>query len=157
MKSMIKSPCTHPEILQILASAGHHAKILIADGNYPASTKKGPNAKLVYLNLRPGSVTVDEVLRVLLQTINIEAAHTMGLEPTDPVAKQMGGDPPVWTAYRASLKELSPEIDLESALKWDFYKAVECEDHVLTIVTGDQHMYANLLLTQGVVQKGDGN
>jgi len=38
---MLKTELIHPEILGILASAGHHAKILIADANYPASTKFG--------------------------------------------------------------------------------------------------------------------
>ena len=51
---MLKTQLLHPDILRACARAGHHAKILIADGNYPASTKKGPNAELVCLNLAPG-------------------------------------------------------------------------------------------------------
>ena len=55
---MLKHTLIHPEINAILGRAGHHSKILIADGNYPASTKRGPNASLVCLNLSPGLVTV---------------------------------------------------------------------------------------------------
>ena len=55
---MLKSELLHPEILRITARAGHHSKILIADGNYPVSTKKGPNAELVCLQLTPGVPTV---------------------------------------------------------------------------------------------------
>ena len=44
---MLKTPLLHPDILAIAARCGHHAKILIADGNYPASTVKGPNAQQV--------------------------------------------------------------------------------------------------------------
>ncbi len=54
---MLKHQLIHPRISEVLARAGHHAKILIADGNYPVSTKKGPNAEIVCLNLAPGIVT----------------------------------------------------------------------------------------------------
>lgn len=63
---MLKHALIHPEINEVLARAGHHSRILIADGNYPVSTKKGPNARVVSLNLAPGLVTVAQVLEVLL-------------------------------------------------------------------------------------------
>jgi L-fucose mutarotase len=39
--TMLKYELIHPAILGVLDSAGHHAKVLIADGNYPASSKRG--------------------------------------------------------------------------------------------------------------------
>ena len=48
---MLRHLLIHPQINAILGRAGHHARILIADGNYPASSKKGPNAEQVCLNL----------------------------------------------------------------------------------------------------------
>ena len=81
-----------------LARAGHHAKVLIADGNYPASTAIGPNAKLVSLNLAPGIVTVSQVLETLLTAIPVDAINTMGIPADDPYA--LSGDPPVWADYR---------------------------------------------------------
>ena len=48
---MLKHQLIHPKINEVLGRAGHHAKILIADGNYPASTKKGPNAEVISMNL----------------------------------------------------------------------------------------------------------
>lgn len=41
---MLKHGLIHPKINEVLARAGHHSLILIADGNYPVSTKRGPNA-----------------------------------------------------------------------------------------------------------------
>jgi L-fucose mutarotase len=38
---------------------------------------------------------------------------------------------------------------IEPISKWDFYKHVESPDHVLTIQTGDQALWANVLLTLG--------
>ena len=62
---MLKHTLIHPEINGILGGAGHHSKVLIADGNYPATTKLGPNAHVVHLNLAPGLLTVSQVLEVL--------------------------------------------------------------------------------------------
>jgi L-fucose mutarotase len=41
-------------------------------------------------------------------------------------------------------------LSLEPMEKWEFYKAVNTPDHVLTIQTADQGLFANLLLTIGV-------
>jgi L-fucose mutarotase len=144
---MLKHQLIHPQINAVLGRAGHHAKILIADGNYPASTKKGPNAELVCLNLAPGIVTVAQVLRVLLSAVPVEAIHTMGIPPDDPYAQR--GEPPVWSEFRQVLTQARLRLKLDPILKWDFYQAVESPDHVLTIQTGDQALWANVLLTIG--------
>jgi len=149
---MLKQTLIHPQINQIIARAGHHSKILIADGNYPAYNTLGPHAELVSLNLSPGLVSCTQVLRALLTAIPIEAANTMGIPADDPYALE--GDPPIWNEYRIILKEAQLGIELQPIQKWDFYDAVAGRDHVLTIQTGDQALWANLLLTIGV-RKGE--
>ncbi len=144
---MLKTSLTHPEILRVLARAGHHAKILIADGNYPASSKRGPHAELVSLNLAPGLVTVAQVLRAVLSAVPVDHVNTMGIPADDPYAQH--GEPPVWNEFRGVLAESGSGLKLEPVLKWDFYKHVESADHVLTIQTGDQALWANVLLTMG--------
>ena len=149
---MLKHQLIHPEINGILGRAGHHSKILIADGNYPAATKIGPNAELVSLNLAPGLVTCTQVLETLLTAIPIDEINTMGIPADDPYARE--GEPPVWNDYRRVIRESGSDIELAPIQKWDFYKAVASEDHVLTIQTGDQSLWANLLLTIGCRQAG---
>ena len=144
---MLKTTLTHPEILRVVARAGHHAKILIADGNYPASTKRGPQAELVSLNLSPGVVSVAQVLRALLSAVPVDHVNTMGIPPDDPYAQQ--GEPPVWNEYRDVIAESGAKLTLEPILKWDFYRLVESPDHVLTIQTADRALWANVLLTTG--------
>ena len=144
---MLKHELIHPQINEVLARAGHHARILIADGNYPASTKKGPNAELVCLNLSPGVVTVTQVLRAILAAAPIDRVNTMGIPPDDPYARQ--GEPPVWAGFRRIVKEAGLTFELEPIQKWDFYEAVNSADHVLTIQTGEQELWANVLLTMG--------
>ncbi|MEE3220775.1 MAG: RbsD/FucU domain-containing protein, partial [Planctomycetota bacterium] len=63
---MLLTKLIHPKISEVLARAGHHATVLIADGNYPASSTLGPNAELVSLNLSPGVVTCTQVLESLV-------------------------------------------------------------------------------------------
>jgi L-fucose mutarotase len=144
---MLKHQLIHPHINAVLGRAGHHSRILIADGNYPASTKKGPNAEVVCLNLSPGIVTVSQVLRAILSALPVDEVNTMGIPADDPYAQQ--GEPPVWSEYRAILAEARLRLELRPILKWDFYNAVASPDHVLTVQTGDQALWANVLLTVG--------
>ncbi len=144
---MLKHRLLHPEISEILARAGHHAKVLIADGNYPASTTLGPNARLVSLNLAPGIVSVAQVLETLLTAIPIDAINTMGIPADDPYAQK--DDPVVWAEYRRIVSTSGLALELAPIEKWQFYEAVASRDHVLTIQTADQHLWANVLLTLG--------
>ena len=144
---MLKHQLIHPRINEILGRAGHHAKILIADGNYPASTKRGPQSEVVCLNLSPGVVTVSQVLRAVLSAVPVDEVNTMGIPPDDPYAR--AGEPPVWNEYRAVWAEAGLGVALAPISKWDFYRAVESPDHVLTVQTADQSLWANVLLTMG--------
>jgi L-fucose mutarotase len=144
---MLKHQLIHPRINEVLGRAGHHSAILIADGNYPAWNKRGPNSEVVCLNLAPGIVTCAQVLRAVLSAVPVDHIHTMGIPPDDPYAQS--GEPPVWSEYRKVIAEAGLALTLEPILKWDFYKVVESPDHVLTIQTGDQALWGNLLLTMG--------
>jgi L-fucose mutarotase len=73
--------------------------------------------------------------------------NTMGIPADDPYASE--GDPPVWAEYRKILDAQGLDLPLESIDKWEFYDAVESNDHILTIQTGDQALWANVLLSIG--------
>lgn len=135
---MLKHTLLHPEILEALASAGHGSRVLIADGNYPASTKCGDNASLVYLNLTPGLPTVTQVLDALITAIPVEAAAVM--EPAD------GSVPAIFAEFEDRL----PKLELTRYDRFQFYEEAGDDDTCLTVVTGEQRIYANLLLTIGV-------
>jgi L-fucose mutarotase len=145
---MLKFPLLHPQICAVLGRAGHHAKVLIADGNYPASSKRGPNAELVHLNLAPGIVSCNQALSAVVAAVPIQTANTMMVETSGPY--RIEGDPPVWKEFALTLKQAGLNVPLEPLEKWAFYDAVCTADHVLTIQTGDQQRYANILLTIGV-------
>ena len=136
---MLKQRLTHPQILEALASAGHGSKILITDGNFPAGTMLGDNASQVYLNLEPGKPTVTEVLDVLLTAIPVEGATVM--------VPDSGPEPGIFAEFR----RLIPGIELEPLGRFEFYEEAVNPDVCLQIVTGEQRIYANLLLTIGVI------
>ncbi|MFN0054948.1 MAG: RbsD/FucU family protein [Planctomycetales bacterium] len=145
---MLKHQLIHPQINEILGRAGHHAMILIADGHYPASTKRGPHAELVSMNLMPGVITCAQALEAVVSAVAIDAVQTMMYTQDDPYA--LDGDPPVWNDYRQVLRRAGLNLELTPIEKWEFYQAVATPDHVLTIQTADMQRYANLLLSIGV-------
>jgi L-fucose mutarotase len=145
---MLKHRLIHPQINEIIGKAGHHGKILIADGNYPASSKKGPNAEVISMNLMPGVITCAQALEAVLSAVPVEEINTMIYTKDDPYA--LDADPPVWNDYRKIIKESGLDLELKPIEKWNFYDAVATVDHVLTIQTADRQRYANILLSIGV-------
>jgi L-fucose mutarotase len=136
---MLKTRLLHPEILRALGEAGHGAQVLIADGNYPLATRSNPGARRVFLNLAPGQLTVTDVLAVLAEAIPVEAAHVMGPD---------GGPQP---SIYADFRTLLPGVDLGRLSRFAFYDMASGPDTALAIATGEQRIYANILLTIGVV------
>ncbi len=147
---MIKSTLTHPQILAALARAGHDSRVLISDGNYPHWTKRGPNAEVVYLNLTPGLPTVTDVLKTLISTIPIEHAAVMDTLKTGPYA--MTTEPTIWAEFSELLSNTDCHGELQRIERMKFYAEAGTPDVCLTIATGEQRIYANLLLTIGVVK-----
>jgi L-fucose mutarotase len=136
---MLKTRLLHPDILQALGEAGHGAQVLIADGNYPLLTRSNDLAHRVYLNLAPGMLSVTDVLDVLCDAIPVEAAHVMGPDSAE--------EPSIYADFR----ELLPEVALQRLGRFDFYDMARGPDLALAISTGEQRIYANILLTVGVV------
>lgn len=146
---MLKTQLLHPRILAALAGAGHGSQVLISDGNYPHSTARGHHAELVYLNLAPGMPTVTDVLKVLITAIPVEAAFIMDTAKTGPHAQAV--EPPVWSEYEHILGDTACAGKLTRIERFAFYEAASKPAVCLTIATGEQRIYANLLLTIGVV------
>ena len=147
---MLKGRLIHPELLRALGAAGHGAKVLLADGNYPVSTGAAPAATRVYLNLAPGIVTVTDVLDALISAIPIEAAEVM--------LPDAGPEPPIFTDFRALLRKSTTlgrvagaELRLSPLSRAAFYAAASAPEVAVVVATGERRIYANLLLTIGVV------
>lgn len=141
---MLRYTLIHPPLLEVLAAAGHGSRILIADGNYAHRANSHPRARVIHLNLRPGLLTVEQVLEVVADAVPIEAAALM--RPDD------GTAPTIDAYYRKHLTESTPLTLLD---RDEFYR--ECRTPALdaTIATGDRRYFANILLTIGAMPQGE--
>ncbi|MDY6821870.1 MAG: RbsD/FucU family protein [Deferribacterota bacterium] len=139
--TMLKTSVLHPEILEALAKAGHGAKIVVADSNYPFDVMSNPKSKKVYLNLAPGKLNVSDVLEALSSVIEIESAQA--------IYPDGGPEPPIFKEYRRILPK---DIKIEKLGRFDFYKAAKADDVCLIIATGEQRTWSCIILTIGVVQ-----
>lgn len=139
---MLYTALLHPEILQALASNGHGAQVLIADGNFPISTQTPANCKKVFLNLAPGLLTVTDVLKVLSQVIPVES-YTIMTPPE-------GSTPPIHAEFAAILH---PSLPVQILKRKEFYEQVSVTHTCLAIATGETRRFANILLTIGVIKK----
>ncbi len=140
---MLKTKLLHPEILQALASNGHGARILIADGNFPVTTKTPLSSRKVFLNLAPDLVKVSDVLRVLVEYIPVEAAVLM----TSPDEREL----PLHLEFEAMLGQ---GVEIKKVKRHDFYAEAALNDTCLVIATGETRRFSNVLLTIGVILQG---
>ena len=137
---MLRTTLLHPEILGALGRLGHGSKVLIADGNFPFTTGANPAAAFVFLNLRPGLLNVTDVIEPLITAIPVEAVHVM--EPHD------GSTPAIFHEFSALL----PDHELQRVERFAFYELARTRDVGLVIATGEARVYANIMLTIGVVK-----
>ena len=138
---MLKTGLVHPEILRALGAAGHGARVLVADGNYPVSTESPPTAEKVFLNLRRGLIGGADVLEALVQSIPVESAIVMEAPDRQPV--------PLHEQYR---QILTAAVRLTGQGRRDFYQEAKSAATALVIVTGEERRFANILLTIGVIK-----
>ncbi|GHJ43733.1 L-fucose mutarotase [Catellatospora sp. TT07R-123] len=137
---MLRTRLIHPPLLAALAGTGHGSRILLADANYAHDVNVRTGATVIHLNLRPGMVTVDEILGLIVEFVPLESVSTM--RPDD------GSTPDVWSRY-ADL--LGPDLALNPIGRQDFYAAARAPELAVAVATGDERLYANLLLTVGYI------
>jgi len=137
---VLKTPLLHPQLLAALGSAGHGSHVLIADGNYPFSTQSPPTAEIVFLNLSPGIVSVIDVLRPVVALLPIESYAVM-----EPPADR--DTPEIFREFEALLVN----VPREGLDRFAFYAAASAPQTALVVATGERRVYANILLTLGVI------
>ncbi len=137
---MLRGSLTHPELLAALAASGHGTRVLVADGNYPFTTGAPATARRVFLNLRRGLVNVPDVVSAIVASVPIEAAEVM--VPDD------GSRPEAHDAIAALL----PDLVLIQHERFAFYERARERDVGVVVATGEARVYANVLLTLGVLE-----
>lgn len=131
-----------PELMQILMSMGHGDEIVLADGNFPAST-------VAQRLVRADGHGVPEILAAVvkffpLDTYADDNAVVMQVVAGDPV------DPVIWREYQRILAEAEGRaIPLTEIDRFEFYN--RARKAYAVVATGEGALYANLILKKGVV------
>jgi L-fucose mutarotase len=94
--------------------------------------------------------SVTDVVKILLTTVPVEEACVMDYARKGPYA--LREEPPVWNDFRRLIRDVKIDTELTKLDRQTFYEAAGTADVCLSIATGEQRIYANLLLTIGVVK-----
>jgi len=75
-------------------------------------------------------------------------ADAIVIEAAQVMAPASGPEPAIFGAFRALLPE---GVTLQALGRFEFYEAARSPNVALVIATGEQRIYANILLTIGVI------
>ena len=134
-----------PELLKVLCEMGHSDRIVIADGNFPAESMGRDG-----IVIRCDGHGVPELLDAILQVFPLD---TYVDKPVS-LMEVMAGDPvetPIWDVF----KEVVAKHDERGAKavgeieRFAFYEAAKTAYAIIS--TGEQALYANVMLQKGVV------
>jgi len=141
-----------PKLLLTLAEMGHGDEIVIADANFPAvsiSEAKSKEPRLINMDGHSGPAVLKAILALLPldQYVTCPAA-VMARVSAD---EERGLEVPIWGEYQKLLSHAEgKEVKLETVERFAFYeRAKSC---FAVIATGEQALYANLILKKGVLQ-----
>lgn len=130
-----------PDLLKILSEMGHGDEIVIADGNYPASS----NAKRL---IRYDGVGVTELLRDILKIFPLDnyspnQVFLMEVEKNDDYL------PEIWEEIKKELNDSYDNYSIKYLNRHEFYN--NSKSAYAIVATGEEKLYANLILKKGVV------
>lgn len=134
-------PLLGPDLLHAIATMGHGDEIVIADGNFPASTLGPPVVRADGL----GAVAVLEAIlaHMPLDQFVDEAAWYM----------QIVGDPDtvpeICQEFGGLIKRLSGDFRLASLERYAFYERAANAAYI--VATTELRIYGNVILKKGVV------
>ncbi len=128
-----------PELLKILCEMGHGDEMVIADGNFPASSM---GKRVVYLSGNNACEVLEAVLELLPLDTYEKPIYLMEVMPGDNVKT------PIWDEYKNICEKYTDE-DFEHIERFAFYE--RAKDAYAVIATGESALYANILLKKGVI------
>jgi len=135
-----------PALLKVLSEMGHGDELVIADGNFPAESV-GRNAIVI----RADGNGVPEMLDAVLQLMPLDAYSEKPVALMEVVKGDTVPTPTIWTTYREILDRYEPgNSDIEFTERFAFYE--RAKNAYAVIATGEEAVYANILLKKGVVK-----
>ncbi len=135
-----------PELLKVLCEMGHGDEIVIADGNFPCESV-GKNAKVI----RADGNGVPEILDAVLALIPLDSYSEKPVALMEVVKGDTVPTPEIWKEYDRILnKHENGNCAVEYTERFAFYE--RAKNAYAIIATGEEAVYANILLKKGVVK-----
>ena len=134
-----------PELLKALCEMGHSDRLVIADGNFPAQSV-GKNAVVIRMDGRRACDILEAILQLFpLDTYVEHPVNLMQVMPGDPV------ETPIWKEYEriVSQADRRGSAAISQIERFAFYE--EASKAYAIIATGEEALYANIMLQKGVV------
>ncbi len=124
-----------PDLLKILMEMGHGDQIVIADGNFP-SANYGHN--------------VPEILDAILRFFPLDPYVEQPVQLME-VVKGDDVKPVIWDTYKELIAKHGgkPEEQIQFVERFAFYE--KAKQAYAVIATGEEALYANVILQKGVV------
>ncbi|WP_461215471.1 RbsD/FucU family protein [Lacticaseibacillus sp. GG6-2] len=132
-----------PELVKVLMEMGHGDEIVIADGNYPAAS----NARNL---VRADGLGIPELLTGILELMPLDPYVD---SPVALMAVTPGDDfvPTIWDQYEQIItKANGGPVQITEMARQDFYD--RGKKAYAIVATGEEEIYANILLKKGVVK-----
>ena len=134
-----------PEPLKVVCEMGQGARIVIADGNFPAESM-GKDSIVIRMDGHGTCEILEAVLKVFpLDTYVEHPFNLMQVVKGDPV------ETPIWESYKELVREADDrgEALIGEIERFAFYE--EARSAYAIIATGEGALYANIMLQKGVV------
>ncbi len=134
-----------PELLKVLCEMGHSDRLIIADGNFPAESM-GKNAIVVRADGHGACEILDAILQVFpLDTYVEKPVNLMQVMKGDNV------ETPIWDEYEKIVAKYDERGGkaIGNIDRFDFYD--ESKTAYAIIATGENAIYANIMLQKGVI------
>lgn len=134
-----------PELLKTLCEMGHGDVIVLADGNFPAESV-GKDTRVIRCDGHGVPELLEAILKVIPTDTYVEhPVNLMAPEPQDP------DHFPIWDRFYELLERYEGNADAKIGYieRFRFYE--ESRKAYAVVATGEQAVYANVMIKKGVI------
>ncbi|MBQ3493290.1 MAG: L-fucose mutarotase [Clostridia bacterium] len=133
-----------PELLKILCEMGHGDEIVIADANFPSANY---GKRVIRADGISGTAILDAILSVFpLDTYSDPNMILMQLMDCD----KGKINPTIWEEYKEIANKKDKNVKVGNIDRFNFYD--RAKEAYAVIATGEEAVYANIILKKGVIK-----
>lgn len=133
-----------PELLKVLCEMGHGDEIVIADANFPSETF---GARVI----RADGIGGADMLEAVLSVIPLDTYSNPNLILMRLMACDEGKiNPVIWEEYKKIARAADDNVNVGNIDRFEFYERAKRAYAV--IATGEEAVYANVLVKKGVIK-----